>query len=299
MSQRIVVIAFFISVCGFFDSGRVHANEDWLAEHRAWQKARLERLIAPDGWLTLVGLHWLPANPNGLSIGAGAGNDLRLRAGPERLGVLAWQDGQLRLEQLQQLPDNLSTDPESTLWTGDAGLPARLEYGPWSVELIERDGRLALRERHADAQTRSGFAGLEAYPADSQWRLVARFLAHEPPRTMRMSTVAGVDDLMANPGVLLFELDDVTYTLEALQFEGGEQLFIVFADRSSGRTTYGGGRFVYTDLPDQQGRVLLDFNRAYNPPCVFTDYSTCPLPPPGNRLDLEITAGERLPPGQL
>lgn len=299
MSQRIVVLALIFTFSCLSVSDDAHAGEDWLADHRAWQKARLERLLAPDGWLTLVGLHWLPADPDGLSVGAGQDNDLRLRAGPEQFAVIAWQGGQLRLEQLQQLPDNLDADAGSRLWTGDSGLPARLEYGSWSVELIERDGRLALRERHADAETRIGFAGLESYPANRQWRLAARFVAHEPPRTMRMSTVAGVDDLMANPGMLEFEVDGSAHSLEALQFEGDDQLFIVFADRTSGRTTYGGGRFVYTALPDQQDRVWLDFNRAYNPPCVFTDYSTCPLPPPGNRLDLEITAGERLPPGLL
>jgi hypothetical protein len=149
--------------------------------------------------------------------------------------------------------------------------------------------------RDAQARTRTGFVGIDRYPVSLAWRVQAHFEPHPAGKTLDIVNVTGSLDATPNPGLLHFTFDGEPYSLEAL--EGTDtQLFLIIADRTSGRDTYGAGRFVYVDLP-KDGRTVIDFNQAYNPPCAFTAYSTCPLPPPENRLDLAVTSGERRPIG--
>src|SRR5690606_36446657 len=130
------------------------------------------------------------------------------------------------------------------------------------------------------------------WPIDVGWVLEGRFTPHPAGRTIEIANIVGGVDAMPNPGAVKFTRDGRDYRLEAL--EGGDGgLFLVLADRTSGQGSYGAGRYLDTTAPDAQGRVMLNFNRAYNPPCAFTAFATCPLPPPDNRLDLAVTAGER------
>jgi uncharacterized protein (DUF1684 family) len=148
-----------------------------------------------------------------------------------------------------------------------------------------------LRVRDARARTRTGFVGIENFPIDVGWRYDARFEPHPPGKTIEIANVIGQLDAMPNPGAVVFERDGQTFRLEAVD-DGDGTLFLIFADRTNGKQTYGAGRFLYADAP-VEGRTVVDFNRAYNPPCAFNAYSTCPLPPPENRLDLAVTAGEK------
>jgi len=175
-------------------------------------------------------------------------------------------------------------DPEKAVigFDGDKG----------RLTLVQRGNRHALRVRHADAPTRVGFAGLQYWPADPAWRIEARFVPHPPGKTLPIADIVGTRNDSPNPGYVEFERDGRSFRLEAL---GGpeEGLFFVLADRTSGHGSYPAGRFLDADRPGEDGKVVLDFNRAYNPPCAFTLFATCPLPPPENRLDLAITAGEK------
>lgn len=266
------------------------------AEVDAWFADRLERLQAPDGWLSLVGLHWLDVGTH--TLGAAADNDIILATGPDRLGSIELDaTGTVRFTPVEGVRLSLDGQPVSgTVVLRDdrnGATPNVLAFADdrASLILIDRGGRKALRVRAADAATRIGFRGIARYPVDIGWRLPARFEAHPPGQKIPIATIINTIEEMDNPGAVVFEKDGKTFRLEAVD-EGDGRLFLIFADRTNGRTTYGAGRFLYAEPVDADGNTVVDFNKAYNPPCALNAYSTCPLPPPENRLDLAITAGE-------
>lgn len=263
---------------------------------QTWREQRRAGLVAVDGWTSLVGLHWI--EPGSHYLGSDADNGMRLAMGPEHLGMLELRGERVRL--VPQAGVDLTVDGEPL--TGEAWLrvdddpagPSTLGFdeGAGQAVVIKRNDRFALRVRHAQAATRTGFSGLTYWPADLAWVLPARFVSHPPGQTMEIANIIGAFDEVANPGIVEFERDGVTYQLEAID-EGDDALFLVFADRTNGRGSYGAGRFVYAPKPDADGRLAVDFNQAYSPPCAFTAFATCPLPPMENRLDLAVTAGEK------
>jgi uncharacterized protein len=285
---------FAFTLAALLATGSAVASDDHLAATEAWRAQRLERLQRPDGWLSLVGLHWL--EPGAQRVGAAADNDLVLATGPARLGVVTLQDGEVSFAPepaAGAVIDGQPLQQPFTLTEGAAPRPLRVQFadGDASFQLIQRGDRYALRVRDANAKTRSGFIGIEHYPVDPAWRVEARFEAHPAGKTIDIVNVLGQVEPMPNPGALVFTLGGREQRLEAVD-EGEPQLFLIFADRSNRADTYGAGRFLYFDKPTD-GRTVLDFNRAYNPPCAFTAHSTCPLPPPENRLNLAVTAGEK------
>lgn len=262
-------------------------------EIAAWRAARVERLTAPEGWLSLVGLHWLERGARS-TLGHGAGVDVDLGRGPARLGSIEWRDGRAWF---LAAPDSGATVDEAPADRVDllpAGTeePVLVRFGSASLQLIERGGRYALRVRDSESPARTGFTGIPYFDIDPGWRIEARFERHPEARTIEVATVVGTLEAYPNPGRIVFEREGRTHSLEALVEQGSEPYFLIFADRSSGKETYGMARYLYAG-PEQDGRIVVDFNRAYNPPCVFTDYATCPMPPEGNRLDLYVSAGEK------
>jgi uncharacterized protein (DUF1684 family) len=265
-------------------------------EEDAWRTQRRDTLLKPDGWTSLVGLHWI--DPGAHYVGSAAGNGIQLSMGPAHLGMLDLRDGGFRFVPDKSAALTLDGKPlagAAALRTdADQAGPSVIGFdgGKGNATVIERSGRYALRVRHADAPSRTGFAGLDYWPAERAWKIEGRFLPHPPGRTMEIANIIGSTDAMANPGIVEFQRDGRTYRIEALD-EGEGTLFLVFADRTNGHGSYGAGRFLDVPMPDAQGRVVLDFNQARNPPCAFTAFATCPLPPPENRLDLAVTAGEK------
>ena len=272
------------------------AQAEFEAGQRAWRATRVERLLAPDGWASLVGLHWI--GPGAHRLGSAADNGIRLAVGPAHLGVLRHEDDRVVFTPDPAADVRLDDAPmagAAPLRTdADPGGPSVIAFdgGKGQATVIARDDRLALRVRHADAPTRTGFTGLEYWPGGREWVVDARFEPHPPGRTIEIANIIGSLDPMPNPGVVVFERDGREHRLEALD-EGGDELFLIFADRTSGHGSYSAGRYVYVPRPGADGRIRVDFNHAYNPPCAFTDFATCPLPPPENRLDLAVTAGEK------
>jgi uncharacterized protein (DUF1684 family) len=264
--------------------------------HRAgimeWRDKRVARLTAPDGWLALVGLHWLA--PGTQSVGSAPDNDVVLATGPARLGTVTLADGGVTLALADGAEARIGdTDARSaTLAPDRSGAATMVRFGEASFSVIQRGDRFALRVRDPQSKARTGFAGIDYFEIDPAWRFEARFEAHPPGRTIDIVNVLDMLEPMKNPGVVVFEKDGREYRLEALDDTGDGQLFLIFADRTNGKLTYGPGRFLYAP-PPVDGKTIVDFNRAYNPPCAFTPYSTCPLPPPENRLDLVIEAGEK------
>ncbi len=264
----------------------------YAATIEAWRQERRTSLEEPDSWLTLVGLFWLEEGAQ--TCGSGAEKDLVFPpTAPEHLGTLYRDQRVVRFSAAPGAEVRIGGEPivEAELTsTGDE--PVIVSFGTFSFFVIERGDRLGIRLRDSASPVRQGFTGIESFPIDPAFRIRARFVPYDPPRSIRVPNVLGTTDEQDSPGALEFEAAGQVHHLDVLP--GGEdEFFIIFADTTSGHETYGGGRFLYTPIPDDSGRVELDFNKAYNPPCVFTPYATCPLPPAQNRLALAVRAGEK------
>ncbi|WP_425602209.1 DUF1684 domain-containing protein [Luteimonas aquatica] len=271
------------------------ANAGFRAEENAWRQQRRENLLRPDGWTSLIGLHWIQLKAHFL--GSSPGSGIRLAKGPEKMGLLQQQDGKLFFTPERGAELTLDDQPlkgRVQLFDDKSESPSVIGFdqGKGKLTVIERGGRHALRVKHADADTRTGFAGLDYWPADPSWKIEGRFVANAPGKTLPIPDIIGDTNDIPNPGAVEFQRGGKTYRIEALD-EGDGSLFLIFADRTNGHGSYGAGRFLDAGKPDAAGKVVLDFNRAYNPPCAFTPFATCPLPPPENRLDLAVLAGEK------
>lgn len=274
-------------------AARAKAQAAFEASEQAWRTQRQAELTRPDGWTSLVGLHWL--DPGTHRVGSGADNGIRLALGPAHLGVFTVRAGKVRfVADTDVTIDGTPARGGELRSDADPGGASLIGFddGKGQALVIARGGRLALRVKHADAPSRVHFSGLDYWPGGPQWRLPARFIPHPPGKTLPVVNIIGITENIPNPGALELTRNGTRYRLEALA-EGEGTLLVVFADRTSGHGSYGAGRFLDAPLPDAQGRVLLDFNRAYNPPCAFTLFATCPLPPPQNRLNLRVEAGEK------
>lgn len=248
----------------------------------AWQNARRAELSAPESWLGLAGLFWLEPGRNAL--GTAADCPLRLPAGPARAGEVVWAPGEGTLVWLP-----LAGEPQA-LATDQQGLPTTVDLENWSFFVVDREQRLALRLRDRDWAKTRPFAGLDYFPTAPEWRIEAAWQALEQPLQIEVPNVAGELRPVNIAWQAVFEYDGSQVCLLPMAVDENE-VFFVFRDRSSGRDSYGAGRFLKAARP-QGASITLDFNRAYNPPCAFTPFATCPLPPPENWLPFVVTAGE-------
>jgi uncharacterized protein (DUF1684 family) len=269
-------------------------GQTYLEEIEAVRRGRLERLTAPHGWLSLVGLEWLKPGEN--RVGAATDADVVLRGvdAPPFAGTIELTDASARFTPAPRadvtFEGRLISDP-LVLRDDLDGEPTLLEIGTLSFHLIRRGERLGIRVRDVQAESRTGFAGLRYFAIDPSWRIDARFET-TPGRRVDVPDVFGVVESTTTPGILVFERDGAEHRLDALLGDDQRSLWLIFGDATNASDTYAGGRFLYTQ-PPAGDRVVVDFNLAYNPPCVFTPYATCPLPWPANRLDLAVTAGEK------
>lgn len=268
----------------------------YIAEVDQWHQERLDRLTAADGWLTLVGLHPLHAGLN--TVGTSAEHDVRLAdKAPAQLGVITVGPGQILFSAYPGAAVTLAGQEDgpplvgTELATDRSGQPTVLAAGPLLMHVIDRDGLLFLRVKDREAETLRSFTGVDRFAVDRKWRVTAHL---EPgPATLTVPNVLGQKSESPSPGVLVFKLAGRECRLTP-EGEPGGPLFIVFGDATNGEATYGGGRFLSAAAPAADGTVVLDFNRAVNPPCVFSPYATCPLPPPDNLLPVAVAAGEKL-----
>ena len=261
----------------------------------AWRARRIARLIGPEGWLALVGLFWLEDGDNPVGSDPSCRVILPADKAPGRVGTIEVSNAGVRFEAAPRSGVTHLGAPVTTrdLLDDSEGDPTVLELGSLRFNLISRFDRLAVRVRDTERPGRQTLRGIDSYPIDPSWRFEARFEPHQPTRISRVPTVLGIDEVYATPGALAFVVGGETHRLEAFLEAGETDLFIVFGDLTNVAETYGGGRYLYTAPPDDRGIVVLDFNKAYNPPCVFTPYATCALPLPANRLPLRVEAGEK------
>jgi uncharacterized protein (DUF1684 family) len=275
-------------------TGSAMAGDDYTASVEKVRAARLDTLKAPGGWLSLIGLEWLQPGAN--RIGSAPDNDIVLKAGPAHLGtVTVDNDGTVAIELAKgsgALVDGREVQRATLVDDGGTGRKAtEVRFGSANFFVISRDGKKALRVKDENADSRQHFKGLDYFAIDPSWRVVADWVPFDPPHELEIGNVLGTIDKEKVPGKAVFVRDGHTYELYPIQ-EEPDSLFFVFADRTSGKETYGAARFLDTPLA-KDGKLVLDFNEARNPPCAFTPYATCPLAPPENRLDVRVTAGEK------
>jgi hypothetical protein len=264
-------------------------------ELEQWKAKRLANLKSEEGWLSLIGLFWLKEGEN--RFGSDATGEIVLPDGkaPAQAGTLRLAAGKVTLEARPDAKITSEGRPVTTLElkSDEEGAPTVLDMGSLRFNVVKRGDRLGLRVKDRENPARAEFKGTDYYPADRRWVVSARFEPYDPPKRVPILNVLDMTTDEISPGALAFEVDGQPYKLEALKEQGSEQFFIIFADQTSGKETYGAGRYMYADPAGADGRVTLDFNRAYSPPCAFTKYATCPLPPKQNRLPLRVEAGER------
>lgn len=267
----------------------------YAAEIDAWREDRAARLTSETGWLTLAGLFWFDDGVH--AIGSEPGSEIELPAGkaPPRVGSLRASGDEVRLEVEPGVEVTHQGERVEALALDDdqPGPPTVFELGDLSAYVIQRGERRALRVKDRNHPARSAFAGIESFPTDWSWRIAGRFEAYDPPRTLPIPDVQGGVIDQPNSGAVVFEANGGEHRLDVVAEPGDEELFLIFADATTAKETYGGGRYLYVDAPGDDGRVVVDFNKAYNPPCVFTPYATCPLPPRQNRLPFRVEAGEK------
>ena len=266
----------------------------WRQSLETWKRERAESIAGPDGWLTLVSLGWIDEGDN--LVGSDGSAKVRLPSdrAPAQLGTLTLAADRVHAHFGPGVTRGGVAFTEGDLLDDrDGQEPTVLEHGSLTMRVIKRGDRFALRVKDREHPARSAFAGLAYYPATPALRLRAHLESAPAGKTLPIVNVLGQTEQMPSPGTLHFAVAGMPYTLDAVLEPGEPQLFVLFRDQTAGDDTYPSGRFVYATAPDAAGNVELDFNRAYNPPCAFTPYATCPLPPSQNRLPIRIEAGER------
>jgi uncharacterized protein (DUF1684 family) len=272
---------------------------DLEAEVSLYRKARASRLTAEKGWLTLVGKTWL--EPGRYRIGSADDCEITLptERAPAMVGTVTLEGGVVTLEadpsvELRARGGRFA----SLVMRSDAEAdPDSVTLGSLTLELIRRGDALAIRVRDSESEARRSFSGIPAYAVDPAFRIVARFEAFPAEQEVVFDDSDGNPQRYVAPGVALFEKSGVScLLLPVYETSDRKRLFVLFADPTNHDDTYGAGRFLYAPLPER-GRILLDFNKAFNPPCAFTPYAVCPLPPPDNHLRVRIEAGEKRPDG--
>lgn len=271
------------------------AGEDALAGWRTWQAKRVQSVAGTNGWTTLVGLHWLREGTN--TAGSAPENDIMLpkeRAGA-RVGSFVRNGRQVRFVAAPGVELTVKGEKvrEVAMDSDEHEVPTKLRLGQLAVVVIERGERMGLRVRDPESAARREFRGLKYFPYDPAWRIEGRFVPYPQKDELRVTDVTGGSQVMPSPGEVVFQVKGSEHRLAVAEERGEKDYFVMFRDATAGTGTYPTGRFLYVEPPDAEGRVTIDFNRAYNPPCAFTPHATCPLPPAQNRLDFPIRAGER------
>jgi len=268
----------------------VHAKE--IAQ---WQTERLTELKSESGWLTLVGLFWLKEGDN--KLGSDPANEIVLPASKisAQSAVFVLKNGVVQFEAPPRSLFTVEGKPAThlELKSDVDGSPTVLHLGSLTIQLIKRGDKLGLRVKDKENPDRINFPGTQFYPANLRWRIDAQFVPYTPPKPVSITNVLGMESNETSPGAVKFEVDGRTYQLDAITEKGETKYFMIIADKTSGKETYPAGRYLYVDPPDPSGQMVIDFNKAYSPPCAFTKFATCPLPPRQNRLPFAIEAGEK------
>jgi uncharacterized protein (DUF1684 family) len=293
--QEMKKILYTLLLLNFFFLAHAQKTNSYTKSINEWHNARIADLKTPNGWLNLEGLFWLHKGTN--TLGKKEGSDCRYdnASFPAVLGSfiyegdsVLWMNSANNAVKVNGVLVN-GTKPVKVFYKEEQAITMSWSHYTWTI--IKREDKMGVRFRNLEAKTLTGFKGIERFPIDSNWRIKATMVA--PSQNLLMITnVLGQTTATKTAGKLLFTINNKEYSLDVIE-EGGPKLFIVFADETAGKTTYGSGRFIDIPKPDALGNTEIDFNLAYNPPCAFTAFATCPLPPTQNGLKIAIPSGEK------
>lgn len=274
----------------------IENREAYIKSIKQWQNERLEALKAKDGWLNLAGIFWLQEGEQ--SLGSDPSNDIVFpEKAPPFIGTISLkgEKGHLKVHEDAELYYKNECIRELDLGVERSGDPSYITHGNFAWYIMKRHTSLAIRLRDYENPAIDALDHMPSYPIDPDYVVEAELLTFSEPRTITVNTPFQdyTQDYQC-PGELHFKLKG--QKLKLLPFTSGEGYFIIISDETSALDTYGGGRFMYT-YPDSTGRIILDFNKAYNPPCAVTPFAACPMPPPDNQLPVKIEAGEKVIPG--
>lgn len=284
-----------LALSGLALAAAVAVDDGFLKTEQAWRDARAKRLKSPGGWLTLVGLHWLQPGENVFGSDPDCAVPLPAGKAPKRAGSLVLDGGAVRIKPEAGAGLTIDGKPATERVLGDdlAEKTDVVTLGDLSFFIIKRGDRIGVRVKDSQSPVLTQFKGIDYFPADPKWQVHGSFVPYDAPKKVAIPTVLGTTETMEAPGLVKFSIDGKELTLEpVVEDPNHPQLWFIFKDATSAKDTYGGGRFLYADMP-KDGQVVVDFNQAYNPPCAFTPYATCPLPPKQNWLPVRIEAGEK------
>jgi uncharacterized protein len=279
----------------FASTDSVLAEEtEYTQEINRWHAKRLASLKKPTGWLSLAGLFWLAEGKSTVGSHPTSGVIFPVDM-PERFGTLILQDGVVSFQAIKGVDVFLKGQvvEDIVLKTDATGDPTILTYGTYQWYVIVRGEKYGIRLKNTAHPNRLNFKGIDRFDVDEAWKVQAKFEAYNPPKKIEIPNVLGTVSEDVCVGALHFEVAGKTYSLDPLGGFDDETWFVIFSDQTSGSETYGAGRFLYVSKPDSLGMTFIDFNKAYNPPCAFTEFATCPLPPKQNKLSARILAGEK------
>ncbi len=260
--------------------GTDSADIIYKQEIESWHEQRLKNLKSEYGWLSLIARDWLKDGKNEIPA----------------VGSIISADGKINVRMLPELKATIDGQPFTTgliRTDADTSGPDKVVFGSRAFVVIKRGERYAIRMWDSTAETRKNFKDIERYPVSRSWRIEARWEKYKKPKMIKLaSVIPNVVNESFVPGAAVFSINGKECRLEPVIEDGTDELFFIFADKTNGSETYDAGRFLYAEAPKDR-TIILDFNKAYNPPCAFTQYATCPLPPAGNRLKVSIKAGEK------
>jgi uncharacterized protein (DUF1684 family) len=263
-------------------------------EIEQWKIKRVNSLKSDNGWLNLAGLFWLEEGKN--SFGSASNNQIIFPKGSiaHNAGNFILESQTVKLNAAKgvaiKINDQLATSDE-IVFSKELDKPVAMSYGSLHWTIIKREDKIGIRLRDYNSPLAKTFTGAERFPTDSNWKFDAVLQEPITPSTIPITNVLGQIIQMKFLGKLVFKIKEQTISLDAV--EEGQELFVIFGDLTNKKETYGAGRFLYAPKPDASGKIVVDFNKAFNPPCAFTPYATCPLPPKQNILPIAITAGEK------
>jgi len=296
--MKTVVVLFFLSVilvsCGRKSQEASIDVEGYKSEIESWHQQRITELKGAEGWLNLAGLFWLKEGIN--TFGSDESNDIvfprdKIAA---KAGFFMVKSGTVQMNVLPgvEILDSGIAVKAKVIFHPDSVKNSLLCHGSLQWFIIKRDDQVGIRLRDLESKAVEEFAGIERYQVNPAWKVSAKVEIPKTQRRISITNVLGQTTEQLSPGTLLFSLDGKEYHLDAL--EGGkDELFIIFGDRTNEKETYPAGRYMYIKTPDENGITEIDFNKAYNPPCAFTSFATCPLPPAQNILPISVLAGEK------
>lgn len=287
-----LLTGFFLAACNSTEQ----QDSRYIRQINQWHQQRISDLNEDDSWLSLAGLY--PLRNGEHTFGADSSNDIIFppEKAPDQMGsfIVEGDDIRVTIRTEVDVQHNGKTIQQKQLQSDASGEPTVLTHSSLQWYVIERGVEYFVRLKDTKHSRLATFDGIERFPVTRDWRVRATFVPFKSVDAISVPNVLDQTNKEPLYGRLQFTIDGQQYSLAPEGDPEGDEFFIVFGDATNGESTYGGGRFVYVDTPDENGTTYLDFNKAYNPPCVFTPYSTCPLPPAQNRLPIKITAGEKM-----